>query len=430
MPRDRIVTLTDGSEIRHLLAVRPPAVLSCTFFLLSAMLVAALAWAAISTVDLLGRGNGSVRPAADPVRVQVGRGGEISHVLVREGDRVVAGDLLVRLDDELLRVEFDKNEWELAAAKALLQSLGEVRGKIESEVASESRSAAVKLEVAEAALEQALRHEKNRRNDAVARHELDQQSKEEATRKLERARDLYAGGLISRESFEAVEKIAAGAEIRHGVSQELAIEDDTQTWLARKRVQEAHQAVAVVANRGERRLREHDLNREREASRIGPLEKEVERLRHEIDRCVVTAPITGVVIDGEPQPGQVVSAGDQLLKIAPGGGLRFDALVPNSEIAGLEVGQSARVKLSAYPYQQYGAVSGRVAYISPDAKSVSGQGASGTTGYLIRIELLETDFGPEHPIELGMSGHAEIVRGSEHLLTLALGKLEKKVRVR
>ena len=430
MPRDSIVTLEDGSEIRHLLAVRPPAVLSCTFFLLGTLLVAAFVWAALSTVDLLGRGNGSVRPAADPVRVQVGRGGEISRVLVREGDRVEAGDLLVRLDDELLRVELDKNERELTAAKALLRSLGDLHGKVDSEVASESRSAAVKLEVAEAALEQALRNEKNRRADAMARHDLDRQSKEDAARKLERARDLYDSGLISRESFEAAEKTVVDAEIRHDASQALAVKDDTEVWLARKRVQAAHQAVTVAANRGERRLREHDLSRERQAARIGPLEKEIERLRHEIDRCVVTAPITGVVIDGEPQAGQVVSSGDQLLKIAPGGGLRFDALVPNSEIAGLQVGQAARVKLSAYPYQQYGALSGRVAYISPDAKSVGGGGAPSITGYLIRVELLETDLGSERPIELGMSGHVEIVRGSERLLTLALGKIEKKVSVR
>ena len=139
------------------------------------------------------------------------------------------------------------------------------------------------------------------------------------------------------------------------------------------------------------------------------------------------------MIEGRPQPGQVLSAGDVVLQIAPRGERRFNGFVDNSEIAGIEVGQKVRIKLDAYPYQQYGTLDGRITFISPDAKRLgvnTSETPAGPSGYEVRVELAAPGFGPGLPIELGMTGRAEILRGSESVLALAFRRMEDKVRIR
>lgn len=422
-----ITSLEDLREIRQVVLAQPPAVVRGSLYLLVLLLAAALAWAAISRADLVALGTGAVRTAAEATRVQAAIGGTVRTVLFEEGSRVQAGALLVELDDEILRVNRAKVEAELGALDAEAASLASVKAAVEAEIASERRQAEIELEVARAALEREERLEEDRLRNARVELTIAETTAAEAARSLERRRDLHGEGLIAAAELEQAQGTASGALARFESARAQAREDASAVELARRKVKGAGGGVEVVESRGRSRLEDVELKLLGNRSRREQLQKDKLRLELDLDRSRIRAPIGGVVTKGDVQAGDLLEPGRLVAMIASGDDLRFDALFPNSEIAGLCVGQPARVKLDAYPHQQYGAVEGRVAYIAPD--STRPEEAAGPSFYKVRIALPRQELASGHPIELGMTGRAEIARGRESLLRLAFQRLQDKVRI-
>ncbi len=429
MSRESIRILDEVSEVGRLLAASPPRLARVTFAILLGFVIAAVVWAALARADQVTRARGAVRPVADPARIQVERAGTLVEVGRRPGQRVHAGEILARLDDSLLRVEEEKAVRALEAKRREIDEIAALRRIAAEEAASERRSADADLEVARAALAQQEILEARRLEEKRATLALETENHERARQEAERARRLAVDGLISRAELEALENGLRAARVRLYSAARLAQPDATAVELAARRVTAAEEATRLAAGRARARLQEIQLREAMAAAELSRLEKDLERLEEEVSRCVLRAPIDGVVVEGEPRVGDVVEIGAPLFRVAPGGELRFDAMIPNSEIAGIKVGMTARVKLDAYPYQQFGALEGKIAYVARDA-TTDGDGVAATGGfYEVRIELPSRQGIDVLPLELGMAGQAEIVRGSERLLVLAFRKLEDRVKI-
>ena len=80
--------------------------------------------------------------------------------------------------------------------------------------------------------------------------------------------------------------------------------------------------------------------------------------------------MNGVILSLEVvNVGEVVEPGQTIAEIAPvDAPLVLSAKLPNQEAGFVEAGMAVQVKLDAYPYQDYGVVSGKVTAISPDAE--------------------------------------------------------------
>ncbi|MBW4497727.1 MAG: HlyD family efflux transporter periplasmic adaptor subunit [Oscillatoria princeps RMCB-10] len=102
----------------------------------------------------------------------------------------------------------------------------------------------------------------------------------------------------------------------------------------------------------------------------------------------LTAPVDGVLLSlNVTKPGEVVQPGQTVAEIAPKDApLVLKASLPNREAGFVKTGMDVKVKLDAYPYQDYGIVQGKVTSISPDAKPDEKLGA------VYRVEVtLERD---------------------------------------
>jgi hemolysin D len=111
------------------------------------------------------------------------------------------------------------------------------------------------------------------------------------------------------------------------------------------------------------------------------LAQDLVKAAHKAERVKLIAPINGTVQQlAVSTIGQVVTTGQSLLVIVPDTGpLEIEALVPNSDIGFLEVGQDAVIKIDAFPFSRYGTVDGRVVRVSRDAvfdKDVSNMDAA------------------------------------------------------
>lgn len=81
----------------------------------------------------------------------------------------------------------------------------------------------------------------------------------------------------------------------------------------------------------------------------------------------VMAPISGVVFDPQASLDGVMSPGERILSVVPQQGLYAEAYVPNQDIGFIKLGQSAKIRIDAFPFTRYGELDGKVSQISADA---------------------------------------------------------------
>ena len=78
---------------------RPPRSWAMVVLIICAFLAVAATWASFAELDELARAQGKVIPAGKTQIIQSAEPGVVDEILVREGEQVKAGQLLVKLDD-------------------------------------------------------------------------------------------------------------------------------------------------------------------------------------------------------------------------------------------------------------------------------------------------------------------------------------------
>lgn len=81
----------------------------------------------------------------------------------------------------------------------------------------------------------------------------------------------------------------------------------------------------------------------------------------------VNAPVDGVVFDMKIAENGVTNAGKTLLTLIPQKGLKAKVNISNSDIGAITKGQKARIRVDAYPFTNYGEITGTVTSIGADA---------------------------------------------------------------
>jgi len=101
---------------------------------------------------------------------------------------------------------------------------------------------------------------------------------------------------------------------------------------------------------------------------ITSLRQEMRLAQDQLSRTVITAPMRGIVNNlAVTTIGGVVRPGEEIFEIIPlGEELFVEAQVRPENIANVEPGQDASIKLSAYDYTIYGSLKGKVDFISAD----------------------------------------------------------------
>lgn len=373
-----IPDLSQCGDLYQTLVARPPRIVRGTIALLVAILATAAAWAGCTEVDVVAKAGGVIRPASDTVKIQSPAAGRIREARVRAGDRVSAGDVLLRLDTETTEAEIDKLRKAIEAGDREVRDLEDLRVTTREEARLLRSQSDLEVQTA-------------------------REASETAEREVDRLRPLADQGVVARREVEKLETSSREARLRlEGAERNR----ETKERSSAARAQELEIRIAS---------RRAGVEEQRDTLRVLELERQ---------RATLTSPIDGVVSVGEPMAGNVVTAGQVLLEIVPEEGLRFDASVPSSEIAGVRVGSRARIKLDAYEFQKYGAIEGEICYVSPDARMAEGRGAM----YTVRIRIDRPVFGPLHaPIELGMTGRVEIVKGRDRLLHAAFRRAREGV---
>lgn len=280
-----------------------------------------------------------------------------------------------------------------------------------------------------------------------------------AISKRNRYQPLRESGAISLDLVEETE-LAVEQQKQAVAGQKAAVETQKQAIESqRKTVEKQQQAVAVAAAKlkavqaalnpsdatvaiassriaqekakGEATLA--TLKKEREAliqirheiqNQINRDRQELKQIETELTKSVVRSPVDGTVLKLDLRnTGQTVESGAKIAQIAPShAGIVVKARVNAQDIGKIALGQKSLMRVSAYPYPDYGVLEGKVSAIAPDTISSA---SSNTPYYEVTIQpqntyLVKRD--RQYPIQPGMEVTADIIATEETVLTFAIRK--------
>lgn len=389
--------------------------------LASALLAVLFGWAAWTEIDVVVTAPATARPAAGVAEVRAPEARVVRRVLVQEGGRVAAGDVLAEL-----AVEPPHRHWRaagsaldhrrrlLAEARALLAVVdgapaaglpAAARARLDEHRSRLARldreSDALAAEVA--TLVAAVTAARRQRGIAEARFRaVVTAAGQGAMSRFDRLR-------AQQDLWQRDDELAAAASRLEGLRSRMAAQRHGRGEVAagfRRALLESLRTTGVEIVDLEARLAEADLQRRR--SRL-------------------TAPFGGIVDRLEVAAGDFVDRGQRLAVLVPvQGGLLFEARVAPAQMAFLRPGQACRLKLDALPFARYGALDCRVERLSRDAVDEGG-GAHFVARVRPVTEVLEAD-GELVRLRSGATAWVDIVAGRRTVLGFVTEPLQRFAR--
>ncbi|HEY6136597.1 MAG TPA: HlyD family efflux transporter periplasmic adaptor subunit [Thermoanaerobaculia bacterium] len=354
-----------------------------------------MAWMAMARI--------SIRETSAAARVEIARrprpvesaaDGVVAAIDVQPGARVRAGTPLVRLASARQEHAIAEREADLRGVIAEAQSIRNEILTAERSLDSERRGIAAavaraRAEASEKSAPAVLAHAESARLERLA------------------AQGLISASELDRGRAEELLRSSASDAARAALS---SLEQDLQTRLFERqaRIRELESALSHA-----------------DARRAG-IQAALSTARFERDQRIVRAPFDGVVAElAALEPGQWVDQGKSLAVIVPESReLQVVGFFVPGAIGRVRAGQTARLRLDAYPSAEYGTLAATV-------ERVAGEVRDGR----IRVELtIAESSAARMPVEHGMPGSVEIeverISPAALLLRIAGGWLMRPEKAR
>lgn len=362
-------------------------------YLAAGAVVVFLVWAGFAPVDEIVRGEGQVVSSSRAQIVQNLEGGILAGLYVRQGDTVAKGQMLARLQDTKFRTAANELQNQIDALEIRRHRLeAQMQGATDFTVPEALAQRSPGLFASERALLKA------RQADVSSRSGSARQIMQQMDAELANMERLHRDKIVALIEVNRARNAATDARAKYN-------EIGTQA--------ELEQAEDYA-----RTLRE-----------LTTLAQEQRLAQDQLARTVITAPMTGTVNRlAVTTIGGVIRPGEEILEIIPlGEELHVEARIKPENIASVEPGQDATVKLSAYDYTIYGALRGTVDFVSADTFEDE-RNPRAEPYYRVTVNVDPASFTErQQAIEIrpGMRATAELQTGSKTVLQYLLKPLYK-----
>lgn len=397
--------------------------------------VIAVAWAAYFEIEEVARGEGRVITQSQVQVITNLEGGIIAEILVREGDTVKKGDLLIRIDPTRFEAAYKEGEQSALALKARIARLGaEAQGGGLNMPAEVRKGSAVQAE-REVALYRARQAEVATKKQ-VLREQLAQREGE--LRELKSRAERLAEQLVLVEREVAI----TAPLVKRGIVSEVELlrlereQSRTRTDLEQARLAMPRTQSAIEEVRG--RLADVEATFRAQAAgelaqaqgELGKLSEQIPALEDRASRTIVRAPMNGIVKTIPNKTiGGVVQPGSPIVEMVPQeDNLLVEVRLRPADIAFVRVGQRAVVKVTAYDYSIFGGLEGKIEHVSADS-TVPQQGEPFYVAHVRTASNSIDYYGKRLSISSGMLASVDVVTGKRSVLYY-LGKPINRARQR
>ena len=339
----------------------------------------ALAWTIISTasfgfifaifakIDEVVLAPGELQPLGAERPVKAPFAGVIKDIVVKEGQKVIAGDTLLKFDADVSRKRKETLETQI---------------KLENK-RFEEESRAVKA----------------RKRGVEARLKG-------LNRSLNTESSIYSN-------------ILPLAEI--GAMQQ------TEVLRQRNKVEQLDSEVQQVS--ADLEEVEAQLNKlEQESLReISDLERQLVEVEDTIAKEKLSAPVSGIVFGMVPSSsGYAASAGETLVKVVPGGEIEAKIYITNKDVGFMKPGMKAQIRVDAFPYTQFGSITGALKSVGTLPLEPDQQNPMPRFPAYVKIdkEYLEKD-GEKYNISAGQSVQVNLILRDKRVISLLTDAVQK-----
>ena len=332
---------------------------------------------------------------ADEVRVGSRVGGRVSEVLVGEGQQIMRGQPLLRLQPYDLQLRLAEACSHFAAREAVLAKL---KAGLRPEEVAQNQARVNRLTAMVAKLVAGPREEEIAA--ARSRLTLSKAQRDRAKRSYERIQALYSrdSTSVSREELDRVLEDSQVAEATHQVRQEelqlleRGTRDEEKTE-ARAQLEEAAQALAMAKSG----YRAEDIDEA--AATVAAAQATVDAIKIQISELEVLSDVNGVVEALELRPGDLVAPNAPLLSLLDTSRIWVRAYVPENRL-NVRIGDRFSVTVDSFPNRDF---EGVVTYISSQAEFTprNVQTPDERSGQVFRIKVELRD--DAHELRPGMA---------------------------
>ena len=397
---------------------------SLILLIILTFLVSMIFWAKNTELDNVTRGEGKIVSKLQNQLVQASEAGVIKQRLVKENNLVAKGDILFEIDpidavSELSRLV--QREATLSITEARLKAeISNTSFQVSEAHASKAPEFADNELQLFNARKQELDNQKNILEQSLLKAMAELASAEDSKVSAENLLELV---ISERKLVEplVIEKIAPETRLlelkreqeRAKVSK---LQSQTKIETSKISITELKQRLGALQN--EYRSEALALLSQTIADRRELL-KALPSIKERVNRSTVRSPMDGIINRVNYRTdGAYVSVGDILLELVPTDeGLKLEGRINPKDISKIAIGDSAKIRLSAYDSAKYGSIKGIVTSISPDA-IIPKQG-DGEAYYATDVtweETLQLSTGEYITLIPGMTASVDVVSGKRSVL--------------
>ena len=383
-----------------------------------------LIWASLGYIDEVVRGQGKVVPSRQVQVVQSLDGGVVEEILVRPGQRVDAGQVLLRLDPTRSTASLGENKAETLALKAKaarLEALAtgepfkapdDVLKQAPNVVEMERRVWESKTQELQTAI-------------SIARDQFNQRQQELRETMANRDQAASSCSLTSEELRVTKPLLSSGAVSEVDL---LRLQRDVARFCGEAKAAGAQIGrIQAAIQEAERKVQESELNARNLArvelsetrGKLSSLEQGQLALQDRVKLAEVRSPVRGTVNNLMANTvGGVVQPGKDILDIVPmDDTLLLEVQINPKDIGFLHFGQQAEVKFTAYDFAIYGGLAGKVEQIG--AHTITDE--KGNSFYIVKVRTDRAHVGDDsRPIIPGMQAEVHILTGQRTLMQYLL----------
>lgn len=375
-------------------------------------------WSLVGRLDVVSFAVGEVVPSSQVKTVQHLEGGIIDQIMVREGDRVKAGQALVSLEATASGADVQELEVRIAA---LIADVSRLHAAISgADLVFPDGYADAHADLVRQTEDLFARHRAQFENDIATQDALisqRQREHEEIAARLANAQNKLT--LIQEQvaiSEELLKDDLTNRMLHLNLLKEVAnlegmISEDTA---ALRRLDSAIEQERLNRDGIEQKFRidaREELDDKRRS--LDELTKRMQKFEDSFKRSVLTSPVDGVVMTLHVvTKGGVVPPGGSVVDVVPvGDAMVVEAQLPPQDVGYVHVGQPARVQLASADGARFGHLDGEVAHVSPDTVETK----DGTPYYKVRIktdhDYFESD-GQRYQLVPGVQVMCSIITGT------------------
>ncbi|MBZ6378864.1 secretion protein [Pacificimonas flava] len=355
-----------------------------------------IAWANWAELDQIARAQGEVIPVGRIQLLQSSEGGVITEILVREGDEVEEGELLMRLDDVKPAAGVEETR---AATAALTATVARLRAE---------------------AFDQPL----------VFPPEVEAYPEFAANQ-----RQLYAKRRQAlREQVSTLRSQLSLAEEELALNEPLVDSGDVAAVDVIRMQRQVADLRGQIVNAENEYFREVQTELSSAQEELVAAQQQLAQRVDVLEDTEIYAPVAGIVKNIRLTTiGGVLQPGDEIMQIVPTEDeLIVEAKVSPVDVAFVNLGQEASIRFDAYDSSIYGRGRGEVVFISPDTLSEKGPSGQEVVYYRVHLKLdtssMRTRYrGETIELQPGMTATADILTGENTVFAYLTKPITKTV---